>query len=389
MRFGSTRMIRCSMGAMIVCLLGIALAHGQAGQAGAAQKPLMAEDAFKNVQVLRGIPVKEFMETMGFFAASLNMNCISCHIEESGGSWARYADDTPLKQTARRMVLMVNALNKGNFAGARMVTCYTCHRGSQIPKVIPSLAAQYAVPTAEDPDEVQVVPALRQAVTPDQILDKYIQALGGAQQLAKLTSFTAKGTYSGFDTDFMEAPVDILAKAPGMRATIVHLDDGDSNTTYDGREAWFAAPASHSPVPLLPLVGGDLEGAKVDAQLAFPGQIKQELSSWRTGFPDVTIGDRDAQVVEGTTSTGARIKLYFDKQSGLLVRQVRYTDTVIGVTPTHIEYSDYRTVAGVKLPFTWTVTWVDGQSTIKLSAVQPNAAVDAAKFSKPAPPAPK
>ena len=84
----------------------------------------MSEDAFKNIQVLRGIPVNEFMGTMGFFSASLSMNCIDCHVTESAGNWDRYADDTPLKQTARRMVLMENLINRADFGAMRKVTCY-------------------------------------------------------------------------------------------------------------------------------------------------------------------------------------------------------------------------------------------------------------------------
>ena len=60
----------------------MASAHGQAAPA----KQLMSEQAFKNVTVLKGIPVDEFMDTMGFIAASTNFNCTDCHVEaESGG----------------------------------------------------------------------------------------------------------------------------------------------------------------------------------------------------------------------------------------------------------------------------------------------------------------
>ena len=85
---------------------------------------------------------------------------------------------------------------------------------------------------------------------------------------------------------------------------------------------------------------------------------------------------------------GTRVKLYFDKASGLLVRQTRYAPTAVGIVPTHVVYSDYRDVpgVGVKLPFTWQMTWVDGQYTINVMSVQPNAPIDAAKFAKPAPP---
>src|SRR5882672_12275119 len=133
------------------------------------------------------------------------------------------------------MIAMVKTINDANFGGRAFVTCYTCHRGSQRPKVIPSLAAQYGEPLPEDPDEVEMLPGARPTVTAEQILDKYIQALGGAQALARLTSFTAKGTYEGFDSDFGKVPVDIYSKAPNLRAMVVHQLAADATTTYDGR----------------------------------------------------------------------------------------------------------------------------------------------------------
>jgi len=384
MKFKSRRAIRCAMGTMILCFLGTPWARSQSAKTGTDQKPQLSEEAFKNIQVLRGIPVNEFMGTMGFFAASLSMNCTDCHVTESAGNWDRYADDTPLKNTARRMVVMMNAINRADFGNTRLVTCYTCHRGVQHPEVTPSLAEQNGDPPPEDPDKVEVIPgAAESPAAAAQIIDKFLQAVGGAQQLAKLNSFTAKGTYSGFDTDFKKVPVEIFAKAPGQRTTTAHLSGGDNTTTYDGREAWIAS--ADRPVPLIMLTGGDLDGAKLDADLSFPAQIKQDLSKLRVGFPPLKIGDRDVQVVDGTAPGGTRVKLYFDKNSGLLVRQARFANTAVGLTPLHIEYSDYRAVAGVKMPFHWTVTWVDGQSTTELSDVQPNAPVGTAKFAKPAP----
>src|SRR5438094_8519026 len=164
-----------------------------------AQNPLMAEEVFKNVQILKGIPVNQFMETMGFFAASLGLNCVYCHVSQSLENWDRFADDVPRKRMARTMMLMVNELNKTKFGGRRAVTCYSCHRGAETPRVIPSLADQYGVPP-EDPNLVEIVPDAPKGPTADQILDKYIQAAGGAQRLARLTSFIGKGTYEGYDT---------------------------------------------------------------------------------------------------------------------------------------------------------------------------------------------
>jgi photosynthetic reaction center cytochrome c subunit len=383
MMFESRRAILCATGTMVLCLLGTPWARSQSAMAGADQKPQMSEDAFKNIQVLRGIPVNEFMGTMGFFAASLGMNCTDCHVNESAGDWKRYADDTPLKNTARRMVLMENLINRSDFGATRMVTCYTCHRGAQRPEVTPSLAEQYGAPPPDDPDRIMVLPdATNDPAAAEQIIDKFIQAIGGAQQLAKLSSFAAKGTYAGFDTDFQKVPTEIFAKAPNQLTMTNHLHGGDNTTTYDGHEAWVAS--ADRPVPLIMLTGGELDGARVDASISFPATLKQDLSKWHAGFPPITVGDRPAQVVEGTAPGGTPVKLFFDKQSGLLLRQTRFINTVVGVIPLHIDYSDYRAVAGVKMPFKWQVTWVDGQSTTELSNVQPNVAVAAAKFVKPA-----
>ena len=127
----------------LVCVLSVVWTSGQTRPE---QKPQMAEDVFKNVQVLRGLSVDEFMNTMGFFSAALGMNCVDCHTAESVGNWVKFADDTPIKQTARRMVAMVKAINQANFDGARKITCYSCHRGGDHPEITPSLAEQYGTP---------------------------------------------------------------------------------------------------------------------------------------------------------------------------------------------------------------------------------------------------
>jgi hypothetical protein len=371
---------------LTICLLAATIVRGQAGAAApATQKPLMSEQAFKDVRVLRGIPVKEFMETMGFFSAALALNCTDCH-GEATSSWADYAIETTRKQTTRRMIMMVNAINKTNFGGMPAVTCETCHRGSPRPKVIPSLERQYGVPPDEDPDEIEPHPAVRATMTAEQILDRYIQAIGGAAAAARLTSYTAKGTYEGFDSDFGQVPVDVYARAPNMRTTVVHMLAGDNITAYDGREAWAAGPSDLTPVTLMQLVEESLEGVRLDAQLAFPGQIKQILTGWRTGFPPLRIDNRPVDVIEGRTPGGTRVKLYFDRETGLLVRSVRYSTTAVGTVPITVVYSDYRDVPGpgVKVPYTWEVIWTNGRATYKLASLQPNVAIDAARFGRPA-----
>jgi hypothetical protein len=165
---------------------------------------------------------------------------------------------------------------------------------------------------------------------------------------------------------------------------ISHTQNGDATTVFDGRAGWIAAP--DRPLPLLPqLPGAELDAAKLDADLSFPGGIKQALKQWKVGFPQTSIEDKTVNIIQGTGDGGSRFKLYFDEKTGLLTRQVRYADTPIGIVPTQVDYSDYRDVAGVKLPFHTVITWTDGQSDIQLTDVQANVAIDAAKLAKPAP----
>jgi hypothetical protein len=149
----------------------------------------------------------------------------------------------------------------------------------------------------------------------------------------------------------------------------------------------MAAPDTDQPMPVMTLTGGDLQGAKIDASVSFPAAIKPLFSKWVVGFP-TTINDHDVQVVQGSNPGESPVKFYFDQQSGLLVRVLRYTNLLVGLNPTQIDYADYRDVAGVKMPFRWTVTWTDGRSVTELTQVQPNVSIDAVRFAKPAPPPP-
>src|SRR5205809_1945671 len=385
MKLGSRPRVVGVMATIALWLLNTASTHGQAAPA----RQLMSEQAFKNVTVLKGIPVDEFMDTMGFISAATNYNCIDCHLEPKvEGDWSIFAQETPRKATARRMILMVQAINKTNFGGATRVTCYTCHRNVQgAPKITPSLAEQYGEPPPLDPNEVQITRQASGTPSADQVFDRYLQAVGGAQKAAAVTSVVFKGTYEGYAEP--KAPVDIYVKAPNQRTMIVHTDGGDRTTTCDGNNGWMAAPAADKPFPVISYTGGDLDGVRLDAVLSLPAGIKQAVT--RPVVGSTTIDDKDVIVVQGTANGGrSSIKLYFDKQSGLLVRQVRFADTIIGRVPMQVDYSDYRNVAGagVKLPFHVITTWTDGRSDVLLTSAQTNVAIDAAKFNQPPPPAP-
>jgi photosynthetic reaction center cytochrome c subunit len=354
------------------CLLAAATIRGQAPA-----RPPMAEEVFKNVQVLRGIPVNEFMGTMGIFSAALGMSCEDCH-RSGDTSWANYATESPRKQMARSMVTMMAAINKTHFGGRQAITCFSCHRGADRPKPTPNLATLYGAPPPDDPrDEIAAAPG---APAADAVFDKYIAAVGGAARASALTSFLATGTVTGYGPDSEPRPLELAAKAPNQRASVARSATGNSTTVFDGRSGWIAAP--HRPVPVLALGGADLDGLRIDAELAFPSRITQVAGQWRSGAATV-IDDREVQAVQGTGSGGALVTLYFDTETGLLVRQVRFVPSPVGRLPTQIDYADYRDVAGVKLPFKWTMTWLDGKDTVELKDVRPNVAIGTARFNKP------
>src|ERR1700730_16977902 len=87
-----------------------------------------AEEQFKNIQVLKGVPAEQIFPTMQFVTASLGVECEFCHVQ---GAFEK--DDKKTKLTARKMMEMMFAINKDNFEGHREVTCYSCHRGSTDP----------------------------------------------------------------------------------------------------------------------------------------------------------------------------------------------------------------------------------------------------------------
>lgn len=369
-----TRTIPGAIGTLIVCLISLVSISGQAGPE---QNPQMSETVFKNVQLLKGIPVDEFMDAMGMFASALGYDCSSCHAAEISTNREAFAITTPAIQRARGMITMMNNINRAYFRGEPRVSCFTCHRGHYRPEIVPSLALQYSVLT-EDPSAMVIFPD-RQGSS-DQVFDKYLKALGGMERLAKLTSFAATGTYSGFNTGGAEVPVEVFARAPDQRTTIIRTPDGDGVKTYDGRNGWAAE--GWRPVPLMTLTGGNLAGARLDAIVSFPAGIQKAFGQWQVS--STTIDDRPVQFVQGTNAGQPPANLYFD-ESGLLVRLVRWNQTAVGTVPTQIDYADYREVAGVKIPFRTIVTWTDGQNTIVLKEVRPNVPIDAARFARPAP----
>jgi len=370
---------RAALAAATLCLVaGASLrAHPSAGAQGADPAPLMSDAFFKNIQVLKGIPVDEFMDTMGMFSASLGYDCVSCHSPRIYEDRGAFAETTPLIQRARQMIVMMNTINKNYFGGQARVSCFTCHHAKNRPEFIPNLALQYGE-LMDDPNSMVIFPDDRTTI--DKVFERYLQALGGPQRLGAVTSVVARGTYEGFNTGGNQFPIEIAARAPNQRAHVVRTPEGDAVKAFDGKSAWAAE--GWRPLPLLPLTGGNLEAARLEALVQFPANIRGAFMNWQVS--STTIDGRVMQLAQGANPGQLPVNFYFD-EAGLLARIVRWNRTAVGTVPMQIEYSNYREVGGVRMPFQIVVTWTDGQNTIALSDIQPNAAVNAARFARPAP----
>jgi photosynthetic reaction center cytochrome c subunit len=393
------RSMRLSLAVAVTAMLW--LMGGATPQADAQQKQQMSDEVFKNVRVLKGIPVDDFMGTMGIMSAAVGYDCSECHTG-AGTDKVDWAADTQKKVVARRMVTMVAAINRDNFSGRQMVTCWSCHHGRDRPATTPAMETVYGPGSTEMDDILTQMPG---QPSPDEILDKYIKALGGAQKLAGLKSYVAKGSSVGFGGFGGGGHVQIFAKFPDERTTQIQFDaatgHGDSVRAYNGHTGWIKTPLAV--LTDYELTGTELDGARLDAELSFPGQIKQVLSDLRVSLPasisdlpgpssqtaneTSALGkDRVVNVVQGTGPRGMLATLYFDQESGLLLRVVRYGKTPIGRVPTQVDYADYRDVGGIKIPFRLTFAWLDGRDAIQLSDVQTNVPIDASKFDRPASP---
>jgi outer membrane lipoprotein-sorting protein len=337
-----------------------------------------AEQAFKNIQVLKGIPADQLQPAMQFIAASLGVECEFCHVQNEFDK-----DDKKNKATARKMIQMQMAINKDHFEGHRDVTCYSCHRGSNDPVAIPIISDEESQPARAETAAAASAPSSAgtpaQRPSADPILDKYVQAVGGSDAIQKISSRVEKGNVivAGH-----QVPVEVFAKAPDKRISVVHSPNGDSMTAYDGHAGWLGSPGR----PPRDMTEQENAAVRLDADFHFATDLKQIFSQFRVGRPE-KVSDRQASVVFAIRQGQPPVRLYFDEQTGLLLRLVRYAETPLGRNPTQIDYADYRDAGGVKIPYRWTIARPGGRFTIQVDEVLQNVAINDSKFAKPAAPA--
>jgi len=367
------KIILAVAGLMLTLALTFAGAHAQAGAAqsgGAAPVKTAGQDPqFKNIQVLKDLPADQLLPSMQFISVSLGVECEACHVDG-----AREKDDKQMKLTARKMMQMQMDINKNSFNGQRQVTCNTCHRGAEQPASVPVVLDADAAPrTPPTPPVAGVTPP-----TADQVLDKYLQAVGGADALAKIKTRVEKGNVI---VGANKTPIDVYAKAPNKRVSVSHGQNGDSFTAFDGAAGWMGNTGR----PARDMTTAESANSMIDSDFALAADLKakQTFKQFRMGRPE-KIGDKDVYVLLTRAPGMPTVRLYFDEQTGLLLRLSKYTDVGLGIMPVQIDYSDYRDADGIKIPFRWTLARPNGRFSIQIDSVQQNVPVDDAKFAKPA-----
>jgi hypothetical protein len=284
------------------------------------------------------------------------------------------ADDKASKKTARRMMAMVAELNKEQFGGRQEVTCYSCHRGAERPVNTPAVLDSDATPGRVPPTAGATSASVDQ-ITVEQIIDRYVAAVGGADAMRKVTSRVLKGQILAGGS---ETPIEIVTKAPNKRITITHASGGDSFTAFDGMAGWMGSSGR----PARQMSAAESGAFGLDAEFYFPLRLKELFPELKVG-PSETIGGAECETLIGSGPGHPPVRLSFDKRSGLLLRMVRYAETPLGRNPTQIDYFDYRPVSGVQVPFRWTLARPNGRFTIQIQEAQANVAIDNSRFEKP------
>jgi hypothetical protein len=322
--------------------------------------PQTAGQRFKNIQIFKNLPAAQLDPTMAFISGSLGVRCSYCHSNQFD------KDDKPTKLAARRMIQMVLDINKGNFNGQNAVTCYTCHRGKPTPVSVPAVGQNLWAPNSP-------APAAETLPTVKQILDRYVQALGGIDALNKINTRVAKGSRIG--ADGILVPEEVYQKAPDKLLTVTSYPQVVFSNGYNGSAAW--AHSSRDGATPLP----DQLLAQIKRDAVFYKELKTEqLYSSLTLLGKTSVRDADAYIVEAKSADGPTEKLFFDVKTGLLVRRYTESDTPLGKLPLQTDYEDFRDVDGVKQPFLIHWSFPGRVWGRKIDEIKQNVPLDDAKF---------
>jgi photosynthetic reaction center cytochrome c subunit len=335
-----------------------------------------AEQVYKNITALKGTPANELNQAMHLMKGALGVDCLYCHIERE---WDK---DVKAKPIARQMITMMMDINTRQFGGRPVVTCYTCHNGRPVPLDKP------VFPVFEP--KVAVTPTLP---TVDSILSKYVEGLGGAAAIQRVTSRTITGTQyiptGPGGTVPTPAVMERYLKAPNLSLTVYKTATYSISQGFDGTTAWSQDQNGR----VSDAIALDTARAKRGADVQEPLNLRKQYAQMTVEGID-TVNGRETYVVVGIPQGDTPERLYFDARTGMLLRKVTVLPTPIGQSPFQTDYDDYRdTDSGVKVPFLIQMnpanprTELAPSATLRITKVDDTTAIDASRFARPATPA--
>lgn len=354
-------------GASLVVLLAGGWAVAQAAPAGApAEKP--AEQVFKNIQVLKGMPSTQLIPTMQFMSGSLGVPCEHCHVDQ------RESDAKKEKVTARKMITMMQAINRDHFEGRNEVTCNSCHHGEPKPATVPPIAqAAWVAQMAPKPAAPPAPPSA------DDLFARYLKAVGGREAAEAIKTRVYKGTATGYDGNELPRPSSFeMYAAPGKLLVVQQLPNGAASSyAYDGESGWMRNPRG-----VRAFAPREVETVRQRAAALDAIQLDDYLTTKVEGQEKVN--GREAWMVEATRKGASPVTLWFDEENGLLLRKRTLVATAFGSAPLETEFSDYRAVGKVKLPFHVATSTLSSATVREFTEIQVNVPVDESKFAMPA-----
>jgi len=326
-----------------------------------------AGQKFKNIKVLNDMPADQLGKVLNMMSASLGVKCNFCHVSNEADF---DKDGKEEKDIARQMIKMTLAINKDSFGGRQEVSCNTCHQGHSHPQSAINLFPPEPEPRPKQPETKPTV---------EQILAKYETALGGKANLAKITSRQIKAQRVEPDGKTFEDE-EVLQK--GVKTSVQTAYPSKENGNYVVKEIFNGTIAEKfgngSPIELKP---DESEQIKREAQIFANPDLKSIYPKMDYRFTD-KIDGHEVYLVLATTADNQRERLYFDAQTGLLVRRVASAPTVLGFFQYQVDYSDYKDFGGVKLPTVIKFAVPNIRWTRRVLDVKNNIAIDDTKFTK-------
>jgi zinc protease len=212
----------------------------------------------------------------------------------------------------------------------------------------------------------------------EQILDKYIEGMGGKAAIEKVTTRQMTGA---FEIPAMNASGSIkgYAKAPNKSLMIIDVPGyGVIQQGFDGTVGWGIDPMAGQ----REITGGELATTKRDSEFHQALHFKENFKTLTVKGKE-RVGEKDAFMVEAAPAEGKIEKLYFDTKSGLLVRHDMERESPQGVAQIESYFEDYKEVDGIKEPHTMRRVMPQFAMTIKIDEIKHNVEIDDTKFAKP------